>query len=385
MSLVPPPLSIYVHLPWCVRKCPYCDFNSHVAPPDLPQARYVDCLLEDFEYDLHAVGGRDVQSIFFGGGTPSLFAPEQIARVIDGLGSRANFASAIEITMEANPGTIEHGRFSEYRSAGVTRVSVGVQSFDDVQLQRLGRIHSASHVHNAVDEVRAAGFDNFNLDLMYGLPEQTIEGALQDLAYAIELKPTHLSHYQLTLEPGTVFYHRPPPLPDDETTWQMQERCQERLAAAGYGQYEVSAYAQSNYQCRHNLNYWQFGDYIGIGAGAHGKLTSTEEGGVLRTVRLKQPREYLAGSVSQRLIERQLVPQGELPFEYMLNALRLNRGFDVTDFEKRTGLTAEVLAPALRRAENLQLVQSSGSLFVPTERGHRFLTDLQGLFLGQTT
>ena len=266
-------IAIYVHLPWCVRKCPYCDFNSHAAPERIPEMTYVKALLADLDADLDLAAGRSVASVFLGGGTPSLFGTEAIGTLLAGIASRLPFAADVEITMEANPGTVEHGRFEGYAAAGVNRVSLGAQSFDAARLKALGRIHGPEEIGIAVSELRAASITNFNLDLMYALPEQTTAGALSDLAAAIALGPAHLSHYQLTLEPGTAFYHRPPPLPDDDQAFEMQQACQQMLAAAGYAQYEVSAYARPGRQCRHNLNYWRFGDYLGIGAGAHGKVT----------------------------------------------------------------------------------------------------------------
>ena len=382
MPLIAPPLSIYVHLPWCVRKCPYCDFNSHAAPPDLPQARYIDCLLEDLRCDSSWSDGREVQSIFFGGGTPSLFAPEQIDRFLCGVRRCVALAADVEVTMEANPGTIEHGRFAGYRAAGVTRVSLGVQSFDDAQLQRLGRIHSCAQIEQAVTELRTAGFDNFNLDLMYGLPQQSVAEALRDLKDALALRPTHISHYQLTLEPGTVFYHRPPPLPDEDTTWAMQTQCQAMLADNGYRQYEVSAYALPDRQCRHNLNYWQFGDYLGLGAGAHGKWTDAKAGRIWRTVRCKQPRDYLQTESGARIAERTVIPASELSFEFMLNALRLRAGFTVAHFRSTTGLEEEALMPTLVEARQRKLLmETQPGTWKPTELGSRFLNDLQSLFL----
>jgi putative oxygen-independent coproporphyrinogen III oxidase len=378
--LTPPPLALYVHLPWCVRKCPYCDFNSHQAPPLVPQAQYVDALLEDLELDAPAATGRRVTSVFFGGGTPSLFSPEEIARFLAGARARVEFSADAEITLEANPGTIEHGRFPGYRDAGVNRVSLGAQSFSNTHLQALGRIHGAAEIARSVDEMREARLDNFNLDLMYGLPGQTLAEALADVDAAIALAPAHLSHYQLTLEPGTVFYHRPPPLPDAEATWEMQVECQARLARAGYAQYEISAYARPARQCTHNLNYWRFGDYIGVGAGAHGKLTRGRT--IERTVRVKQPREYLARAGEGRVAERVAVEPRELPFEFMLNALRLNAGFDRVDFEQRTGLALDAASSALASAEQRGLLERiAGEHWRPTELGRRFLNDLQAMFL----
>jgi putative oxygen-independent coproporphyrinogen III oxidase len=383
VPLILPPLSLYVHMPWCVRKCPYCDFNSHAAPDVVPQARYIDALLEDLQNDLSAVQGRTLGSIFFGGGTPSLFDPEQIGRLLEGVRREIAFDPLIEITLEANPGTIEHGRFAGYRDAGVNRVSLGAQSFNDEQLRLLGRIHGADDIGRAVEELRQAGIDNFNLDLMYGLPAQSVCQALQDLQSALALEPAHISHYQLTLEPGTVFYHRPPPLPDPDDCWQMQIECQELLATRGYEQYEVSAYARPGRRSRHNLNYWQFGDYLGIGAGAHGKLTRLQGAGLIeRTARIKQPREYLARRYDQRLSERHVVPVEDLPFEFMLNGLRLIEGFHEREFEARTGLAFGTLAERTAEAERKGLlVQDAPRHWRATATGQRFLNDLQALFL----
>jgi putative oxygen-independent coproporphyrinogen III oxidase len=381
-----PPLSIYVHMPWCVRKCPYCDFNSHVAPTQLPEARYVSALLEDLEFDQQwssgALAHRGVESIFFGGGTPSLISPEQIAQVLNGIAARIDVAADVEVTLEANPGTIEHGRFTGYRAAGVNRVSLGVQSFNLAHLQLLGRIHNTEQVYTAVDELRSAGFDNFNLDLMYGLPDQSIEQALQDLEAAVALQPAHISHYQLTLEPGTVFYHRPPAtLPDEEVLWQMQDQCQQFLAAHGYEHYEVSAYAQAGRQCRHNRNYWEFGDYIGLGAGAHGKISDQSTQTLWRTARQKQPREYLAVAAADRLVEHRTLKASELPFEFALNALRLRDGVASRLFESRTGQPIDQIARAVAAAEARGLLASRAGRFCASELGWRFLNDLQMLFL----
>jgi putative oxygen-independent coproporphyrinogen III oxidase len=385
MSLPPLPLSLYVHMPWCVRKCPYCDFNSHVAPERVPDTEYIDALLADLDNDLPYVGDRALISIFFGGGTPSLFPPEAIGRFIEGVRTRLACVSDMEVTLEANPGTIEHGRFSGYRGAGVTRVSLGAQSFNETHLKALGRIHGVDDIGRAVDELVTAGLTNFNLDLMYGLPDQTTEQALADLRAALALEPTHLSQYQLTLEPGTVFYHRPPPLPDSDATWEMQVACQELLGHRGFEQYEVSAYAQRGARCRHNLNYWQFGDYLGIGAGAHGKLTLHDEGRVLRTQRHRQPREYLARLAAKRACERAEVPREELPFEFMLNALRLIDGFATELFVARTGLGEDSIAHQLGVAERSGLIQrASPAGWRPTDLGQRFLNDLQALFLPES-
>jgi oxygen-independent coproporphyrinogen-3 oxidase len=379
MLLQTPPLALYVHMPWCVRKCPYCDFNSHVAPEQLPQHDYIEALIQDLDYDLEIAAGRPLVSIFFGGGTPSLFSPSEISRFIESVRARFACADNFEVTLEANPGTIEHGRFAEYRAAGITRVSLGVQSFNDEHLQVLGRIHGSADVHRAVDELVAAGLDNFNLDLMYGLPQQSTAQALSDLESALALQPAHLSHYQLTLEPGTVFYHRPPPLPDDDATWQMQTDCQALLDRYGYEQYEVSAYARDGRRCRHNMNYWAFGDYIGIGAGAHCKITHS--GKIERRVRCRQPRDYLGRTAKARITERREVDGEDLAFEFMLNALRLKEGFATRQFEAHTGLPLHTIAPLLERARTKGLLEGDGSFLRPTELGNRFLNDLQMIFL----
>jgi putative oxygen-independent coproporphyrinogen III oxidase len=375
-----PPLSLYVHMPWCVRKCPYCDFNSHRAPDIVPQREYIKSLLDDLELDSQYAADRSLISIFFGGGTPSLFAPDEIAVFLDGARERIKFANDVEISLEANPGTIERGRFAGYRDAGVNRVSLGVQSFNDDHLRALGRIHSESDVGRAIDELRKAGIDNFNLDLMYALPLQTLEEAQADIERAIAASPTHISHYQLTLEPGTAFHRRPPRLPDPELAWEMQMTAQQRLAQAGYQQYEVSAYAREGHRCRHNLNYWEYGDYIGIGAGAHGKLTpSIAE--VLRTTRVRSPHRYLALPTSARVESKSLVPEEDRAFEFMLNALRLTEGVSPSVFESRTGLQASSIAAELERARRDGLLDVQDTRWAPTEFGQRFLNDLQERFL----
>src|SRR5690348_5205961 len=338
-----PPLSLYIHIPWCVKKCPYCDFNSHNAPQALPQDEYVAALLADLDQDLPLAQGRPLQSIFFGGGTPSLFSPDSIARILDGAAQRLAFAPGIEITLETNPGTVEHGPFAGYRNAGVNRISFGVQSFDDDALKRIGRIHDAQQAERAVKSAQDAGIENLNLDLMYALPKQTLAGALADVEKGISLQTPHLSHYQLTLEPNTAFAANPPPLPDDDSAWDMQEACQTRLAQAGFAQYEVSAYARDGRECMHNLNYWNFGDYLGIGAGAHAKLTHAD-GTIRRRWKLRAPRGYLEYAGTARGIGGDnVVTTDQLPFEFMLNALRLNAGFALADFEARTGLARSAI------------------------------------------
>ncbi len=374
-----PPLAVYVHLPWCVRKCPYCDFNSHTAPAALPEDDYVEALLTDLRTDLDLTAGRRAESIFIGGGTPSLFSPAAIGRVLAGIRAELPLAPDVEVTLEANPGTIERGRFEGYAEAGVNRVSLGAQSFAASQLQSLGRIHSPGDIEAAVADLRRAGLGNFDLDLMYALPAQDLAGALSDLDRALALEPAHLSHYQLTLEPGTAFFHRPPGLPDDDLALDMQLACQARIAQAGLGQYEVSAYARPGRRCRHNLAYWRFEDYLGLGAGAHGKATT--DGGVVRTERPRMPRDYLARAAAGTAGTRRIVPAAELPFEFMLNALRLLEGFTLGDFERGTGLPAAAVAPTLETLGRRGLVEREDDRFRPSSLGFRFLNDLQAAFL----
>ena len=383
MTLTPPPLSLYVHIPWCVRKCPYCDFNSHEGRGALPFAAYVDALLADLDHDLPLVWGRTVQTVFFGGGTPSLMPPEFIDRFLQGASSRLRFAPGCEITLETNPGTTEHGRFEGYRDAGVNRLSFGIQSFDDGCLQRLGRIHDSREAEAAVKLAQDAGFDNFNLDLMYALPGQTLAMAEHDIERALALQPAHVSHYQLTLEPNTVFAAKPPQdIPDEDMAWDMQERCQAMLADAGYAQYEVSAYARPDRQCAHNLNYWRFGDYLGIGAGAHGKLTLGAEQAIGRRWKHKHPTAYLAvAGTAQAIGGDERIEPTRRPFEYMLNALRLVEGFTLAQFEARTGLPREAIAAPLARARDSGWLQVDGDRVQPTALGRRFGNDVIALFL----
>jgi putative oxygen-independent coproporphyrinogen III oxidase len=383
MHLSAPPLALYLHFPWCVSKCPYCDFNSHALHGELPQQAYLDALLADVTAQVGQVGSRSVSSLFLGGGTPSLFSPSALAWLLEQLRKRMVIDPAAEITLEANPGTIERGRFQDYRAAGITRVSVGAQSFAPALLERLGRIHSAGDTHTAAEELHASGLSNFNLDLMYALPGQDLEGALTDVRAAIELAPAHISHYQLTMEPGTVFGGRPPAgLPDDELAFEMQLQCQQELAAAGYRQYETSAYARPGAQCAHNLNYWRFGDYLGVGAGAHGKITSTADQAVTRTVREREPRRYLARG-HQGAPVTTLVKDVELPFEFMMNALRLVDGFDEELYESRTGLAWETVAPRVDRLASRGLLIGTDvpGVWRHTELGRHFLNDLIAEFL----
>ena len=379
-----PPLSVYVHLPWCVRKCPYCDFNSYAIDSVLPEKRYVAALDRDLEHQSGWVSDREVQSIFFGGGTPSLFTPAAIGEIVASIRTRLTLAPAAEVTLEANPGTIERGRFAEYRAAGVNRVSLGGQTFSERHLKLLGRIHSSRETHDAAAELHAAGLENFNIDLMYGLPQQSVAAALDDVRTAVALHPQHISHYQLTLEPGTVFFHRPPPLPDEEDSWQMQLECQQALAAHGFVHYEISAYARENRRCVHNLNYWQFGDYVGIGAGAHGKLTGIDSGVIARTARTRQPRQYLESiEANSTELPRVAISTADLPFEFMLNALRLPSGFTSEQFISRTGLPVDSIAEILEEALGRGLMEMTERPrgYRPTDLGLRFLNDLQALFL----
>ena len=374
-----PPLSLYIHIPWCVRKCPYCDFNSHAANGELPEREYIAALLADLDLDLPAVQGRALQSIFFGGGTPSLFSAHALGEILNGVAARINFARDIEITLEANPGTTEQTRFHGFRSAGINRLSLGVQSLNPAHLKTLGRIHSSEQAIAAVQQARRAGFDNINLDLMHGLPEQSIDNAAEDLRRAIALAPEHLSWYQLTIEPNTEFFKRPPTLPPDDTLAAIQDCGFELLAQAGYAQYEVSAFARDNRRARHNLNYWQFGDYLGIGAGAHGKLTAAD-GSITRTHKTRLPRDYLsaAGRCDRN---PQMLASAELPFEFAMNALRLNDGFDTRLFTERTGKDWSLMAAPVSRLVQRGLLTDTGEHVAPTELGRRFLNDVLGEFL----
>jgi oxygen-independent coproporphyrinogen-3 oxidase len=380
--LITPPLSLYMHFPWCVRKCPYCDFNSHTLHGELAEDKYVDALERDIQSQSVEVSGREIISIFLGGGTPSLFSPDAIARVLNATRKHLTVAKDVEVTMEANPGTIERGRFAEYRAAGVNRVSLGAQSFNAQRLETLGRIHSPEETRRAAEELHTAGIENFNLDLMYALPGQDVAEALKDVEAAIALAPTHLSHYQLTLEAGTVFAAAPPAdLPSDDVAAEILAACGERLAIAGFAQYEVSGYAQPGRQCRHNLNYWTFGDYLGVGAGAHGKLTFAPET-IIRTVQAREPRRYLAAVPAA--ITRKDVPNADLPFEFMLNALRLVDGVEIRTFVERTGLEWELIAGQVEALINRKLLIVQDTRLFPTVTGLRFLNEMLLSFLAET-
>ncbi len=374
-----PPLALYVHIPWCVRKCPYCDFNSHAAGSELPEEAYIDALLADMDQDLGHVHGRSLTSIFFGGGTPSLFSANAIGRLLDGVEQRVPFARDIEITLEANPGTFEQAKFAAYRQLGINRLSIGVQSFQEAKLKALGRIHNGEEAVRAADMARKAGFDNFNLDLMHGLPDQSQEDALEDLRTAIAQGPTHLSWYQLTMEPNTVFWNQPPELPEDDILWDIQEAGQALLAEEGYAQYEVSAYARDGQRARHNLNYWSFGDFLGIGAGAHAKMSSPE-GRIIRSWKTRLPKDYLDSSKRFQAGERHL-DHDELPFEFLMNVLRLTDGVPAELFTQRTGMPLASLAAARGEAEARGLLLKDPQRLVATREGQLFLNDLLQHFL----
>ena len=375
-----PPLALYVHLPWCLRKCPYCDFNSHEQRGELPFNTYLDALVADLEAALPFIWGRRIHSIFIGGGTPSLFAPELIDRLIGDIRARLPLEAGCEITLEANPGTFERDRFKGYRAAGVTRLSIGVQSFDDAKLAALGRVHDGAQAVAAVHEARDA-FDTFNLDLMYALPGQTRAEFAADLAQALAFEPPHLSIYHLTIEANTVFAKYPPPhLPDDDAAFDMLDLITERTAANGLERYEVSAFARPGHRCQHNLNYWQFGDYLGLGAGAHSKVSFPHR--VLRQVRFREPAQYMAQALAgQCIAQEDEVARAQLPFEFMLNATRLTEGFELARFGERTGLPLTAIGPALAAAEAQGLIERDFVRAWPTARGVDFLNDLQALFL----
>ena len=377
----PIPLALYVHIPWCVRKCPYCDFNSHEARGPVPEQAYVDALLADLEQDLSRVWGRRITSVFIGGGTPSLLSAETLDRLLAGLRARLPLRLDLEITLEANPGAVERGRFAEFRAVGVNRLSIGVQSFEDEHLRRLGRIHNRREAFAAADEAHAAGLDNFNLDLMFGLSGQTVDQALADIATAMALQPAHLSYYQLTIEPNTAFQRSPPTLPDDDAVALIQEQAQAELTRRGYQQYEVSAYARPGRRCRHNLNYWEFGDYLGIGAGAHGKLSDPASGRIHRLWKLKHPRDYLAAAGTAVIGGDAPIREADLPVEFLMNALRLVEGVPATLFAERTGLPLAALEPALSRAREAGLLEEDPVRLRASERGLRFLNDLLQEFM----
>ena len=375
-----PPLSLYIHIPWCVRKCPYCDFNSHQNKTTiLPEKTYINCLIQDLMHDLQQFNiTQPLHSIFIGGGTPSLFNASSFDRLLATIDHHWGIPSGIEITLEANPGTVEQQRFTNYRNIGINRLSLGIQSFADEKLKTLGRIHSGNEAIRAVKLAQDAGFTNINLDLMFGLPQQSIQQGLNDLQQAQTLQPQHISWYQLTLEPNTIFYKKPPKLPNDDDIFTLQQLGQSYLAENGFLQYEISAYAKTAYQCQHNKNYWQFGDYIGIGAGAHGKI-SLANTDIIRTRKIKQPDRYLA--TNKFIATKVSLTENDLAFEYMLNALRLNAPVSLKDFTYKTGLANHYIKPQLEQAENKKLLKQENGYLIKTSLGQRFLNDLLSLFL----
>lgn len=374
------PLSLYIHIPWCVRKCPYCDFNSHESRNPIPEEAYIKALLDDLQEQLPKIWGRRLISIFFGGGTPSLFSPSGIEKILCEVNTLLNIGPDLEITLEANPGTIDESRFVGFRQAGVNRLSLGIQSLQDDKLLKLGRIHGREQALRAIEIAQQAGFDNMNLDLMHGLPNQTVAEALQDLNDALQWRTPHLSWYQLTIEPNTFFHHQPPRLPADETLWDIQEQGQRIIQQHDLNQYEVSAYSQPGKECQHNLNYWGFGDYLGIGAGAHSKITDMEKQVITRHWQMKNPKDYLDPNKPFTASESIILEQ-DAAFEFMLNALRLTQGVPTTLFQERTGLSISTLEPILVDARKKKLLKEDSTILCATEKGQRFLNDLLGMFL----
>ena len=380
--LVNPPLSLYIHIPWCVQKCPYCDFNSHALKNEVPEQEYIEQLIIDLDCDIERFDllSRPLHSIFIGGGTPSLFSPPAIERLLQQVLQRFEHKSDIEITLEANPGTVEADKFIGFFNGGVSRLSIGIQSFESDKLIKLGRIHDSNQAKNAVVLAQNCGVKSFNLDLMHGLPQQNIDNALDDLSTAINLNPTHISWYQLTIEPNTPFHSKPPTLPEDEILWHIQDKGIELLAQAGYQQYEISAFSKPEFQCQHNLNYWQFGDYLGIGCGAHGKITDAKNNSIFRTVKVKHPKGYLDNE-REHLDHLITVKDDELPFEYMMNRLRLYSSFTLDDYQKATGLGVESVLPTLELAQKKQLMEQKNGTWQVSQHGHRYLNDLLEMFL----
>ncbi len=377
-----PPLGLYVHMPWCVRKCPYCDFNSHALKGDFPATDYIQALIADLEADLPLIWGRGVKSIYFGGGTPSLFSAELIDRFLSAARARLDLNPAVEISLEANPGTIEYDSFSAYAQAGINRVSLGVQSFDDVALKRLGRIHGCEEVEHCLQSLNASAIDNFNIDLIYALPGQDDAQAARDMERAIAAAPTHISYYQLTLEPNTAFAAAPPVLPDEDTGWQIQQTGLELMDDAGFGQYEISAFARPDMQCQHNMNYWTYGDFLALGAGAHGKITTMADGSVKRYAKHRHPKQYLQGlNNGDWLAECRILDEDDLVFEFFLNHLRLKQGFSMDDFTARTGLDWGRVASTVQQAVDKGLLEVRGKRVVSTGLGWKFVNDIQQMFL----
>ena len=378
-----PPLSLYIHLPWCLKKCPYCDFNSHEVPASgFEEKLYINALINDLKFELNRIEGRKIVSIFFGGGTPSLFLPESIEQLLNSIQAQLNFDLDIEITLEANPGAVEAKKFHEYKAMGINRLSLGIQSFNDQSLTLLGRIHNANEAKKAIELSREAGFENFNLDLMFGLPNQKIDDVLTDLKQAVDYSPTHISWYQLTIEPNTIFGSKPPKLPSDDVIWSMQEKGQVFLKKNDFEQYEVSAYAKDNYRSIHNINYWQFGDYLGIGAGSHGKITSIINSQVERYVRHKIPARYIElVDLKNSITEKKVLETKEVPLEFMMNALRLTDGVTENLFFERTGLPIKTIEKELMIAKNRNLLDYHNKRIKPSFRGHRYLNDLLHVFM----
>ncbi len=374
-----PPLSLYIHIPWCLRKCPYCDFNSHEVRENLPEKDYVAALISDLENDVARVWGRAVESIFIGGGTPSLFSPEALDQLLSHIRAVIMLNPHAEITLEANPGTVEQQRFAEFKALGINRLSIGIQSFDNRYLQALGRVHDQKQAIAAAETAHAVGFDNFNLDLMFGLPQQTVEDAIKDVTTAIALSPAHISYYQLTIEPNTLFHHQPPSLPDDDIRITMQQHGHKLLSDNDYGQYEISAFAKPDRQCWHNINYWRFGDYLGIGAGAHAKISDAQQQCITRLHKTKHPNAYL--NTNQRIAGETRLSRQDTAFEFMMNALRQCEGFPTALFTEHTGLPISIIVPQLKKAEELELITWDIQQIRPTERGQRYLNDLLMLFL----
>ena len=377
-----PPLSLYIHIPWCLKKCPYCDFNSHAADDTIPETAYIDALIADLEQELPSIWGRPIESIFFGGGTPSLLSAEGLDRLLSDIRARIQLHPDAEITLEANPGTFEQQKFSDFRQAGINRLSIGIQSFNEQHLKKLGRIHNGKDAENAIAVARQADFDNINLDLMFGLPDQTAAQAQADIEKAISFQAEHISYYQLTIEPNTLFHVHPPQLPEDEQSWDIQAQSHALLKEHGYQQYEISAWSQPSKQCRHNLNYWEFGDYLGIGAGAHSKITNAQHQHISRSSKLKQPRAYMGHSrTEQRIATQQLIKRSEAALEFMMNVLRLPQGFPSSLFFERTGLPLTQVSAALLEAENNGLIIQDGQWVRPSDLGQRHLNSLLQLFM----
>ncbi len=383
--VIPEHIGLYIHLPWCIKKCPYCDFNSHQLRQQLDEKPYVSSLLNDFKFEINRLDQpRVINSIFIGGGTPSLFSEQSLDLLLTTIKSTYDLAENIEITLEANPGAADESRFKGYRQIGVNRLSIGIQSFNNSHLKVLGRVHDNDEAIRAVEMAKSAGFDNYNLDLMYCLPQQTVEQAQADVEQAIALSPTHISAYHLTIEPNTLFAYKPPVLPDENISWEIQQLYFSELQAAGYKRYEISAYSEPGFECRHNLNYWRFGDYLGIGAGAHGKITDTE--GLYRTLKPKHPDQYMQAfrdGFSDRQAYIRPVKPHDLPLEYMMNKLRLNEAISLDDFQAATGLDHGLISNSINRAVDLQLLESIKNGFIVSAKGHLFLDDLLQLFLAK--